>query len=119
MSHSPINYSTSESWHSCRLSSTYALRSEAPDVRDADQFLRLARQHAERLAPPSPQFGYLGPLPPAMEKRSGRYRRQLSIHASSRPRLQQLLTLLCQQLEQTPLGKKVRWSVDVDPVDMS
>ena len=95
------------------------LRSEAPDVRDADQFLRLARQHAERLAPPSPQFGYLGPLPPAMEKRSGRYRRQLSIHASSRPRLQQLLTLLCQQLEQTPLGKKVRWSVDVDPVDMS
>ena len=95
------------------------IRAEAHQASDAERFLRFARQQAEQLHPASPQLGYLGPLPSPMEKRSGRYRQQLSITGASRPQLQQLLTALCQQLEQAPLGKKVRWAVDVDPQDLS
>lgn len=95
------------------------IRAEAHSSIDAEKFLRFVRQQAEQLMPPSPELRFLGPLPSPMEKRSGRYRQQLTITASERPRLQQLLTQLCQPLEQAPLGKKVRWSVDVDPQDMS
>ena len=95
------------------------LRAEAADGQAAKAFLEFARQHAEQQLPASPDTGYLGPLPAAMEKRNGRFRHQLSITCRERPRLQQLMSTLSVILEQSPIGSKVRWSVDIDPQDMT
>jgi len=95
------------------------LRAEAADGQAAAEFLQYARQCAEHLLPASPDTGYLGPLPAAMEKRNGRFRHQLSITCRERPRLQQLMSPLSVMLEQSSLGAKVRWSVDIDPQDMT
>lgn len=59
----------------------------------------------------------LGPAPAAMERRAGRYRAQLLLLAARRSRLQTTLKLLIPEIEKLPLGRKVRWSVDVDPID--
>jgi len=95
------------------------IRSEAANSASAVQFLKFVRQCAERLLPATDKIGYLGPLPAPMEKRNGRFRHQLSIICSERPTLQRMMTILCQELEQSRLANKVRWSVDIDPQDMT
>jgi primosomal protein N' (replication factor Y) len=60
----------------------------------------------------------LGPVPAPMEKRAGRFRYQLLISAWERgplhAQLHQLMHLICGM----PGTRKVRWSLDVDPVEM-
>jgi len=58
-----------------------------------------------------------GPVPASMERRGGRYRAQLLLQAAQRGRLQQLLERLVRWLEQDRDSRRVRWSIDVDPVD--
>jgi len=53
-----------------------------------------------------------------MEKRAGRYRAQLLVSANGRGLLHQLLNHWLPRIENLPDARKVRWSVDVDPVDM-
>ena len=95
------------------------LRAEAENGQLAVNFLSFARQQAEMLLPPTGNISYLGPLPAPMERRGGRFRHQLTICAAERPALQHLLATLCPILEQSPLAGKTRWSVDIDPQDMS
>jgi primosomal protein N' (replication factor Y) len=60
----------------------------------------------------------LGPLPAAMERRAGRYRALLVIQAKERRPLHQLLARWLPQLDTLANARKVRWSIDVDPIDM-
>ena len=60
----------------------------------------------------------LGPVPAPMEKRAGRYHYQLLVQARHRSGLHDLLDLLMPKIETMKLAKKVRWSLDVDPVDL-
>lgn len=96
-------------------SSMTLLRAESKRPENALQFLQQARQLAEQLMPPSPQFRYLGPLPAAMEKRQERFRFLLQLQADRRPAMQQFLPRWIAELEQLALAKRVRWSLDVDP----
>lgn len=95
------------------------IRAESKRVELAVEFLKLARNLAEQLQPANPSFSYLGPLPAMMEKRGDRFRYQLQINSFHRKNLQQLLTQLAQQLEGEAISKRVRWSIDVDPQEMS
>ncbi len=95
------------------------IRSESHQPADAEEFLRFARQTLEKLRKPQGNLNYLGPLPAPLEKRRGRYRYQLAITASERKTLNRLLFRLCQLLEGASISRKARWSVDVDPQDMS
>lgn len=95
------------------------IKAESKRGENAHGFLSVARELAEQLQPANIQIGYLGPLPGIMEKRQGRFRFQLQINAARRPLLQHLLRHLAQQLENHPLGRRVRWAIDVDPQDMS
>lgn len=95
------------------------LRAEAEQPELADTLLHTARGYIESLQKPNPELTLLGPLPAPMERRAGRYRFQLSILDSQRGRLHDLLQMLCFHLEGHPLGRKVRWSIDIDPVDMT
>ncbi len=94
------------------------LRAESKRPELVIEFLRRARQLAEQMMPASPQLSYLGPLPAMMEKRGDRFRYQLQFNASQRKPLQQLLSRLALQLEAEPLGRSVRWALDVDPQEM-
>lgn len=93
------------------------LRAEAHDMALTEAFLEQAYQLAEQLQPPE-DLELLGPVPAPMERRAGRYRAQLLLLARSRASLHGLLTAWLGALEQLPNSRRVRWSLDVDPVDL-
>lgn len=59
----------------------------------------------------------LGPAPPSMERRGGRYRAQLLLQSTGRPALQRLMAELEPLVRSWPAARRVRWSVDVDPIE--
>jgi len=95
------------------------IKAESKRPENAVEFLQTARQQAEQIHASSADLNYLGPLPCTMEKRANRFRYQLQINTTNRLFLQRLLKTLCRQLETHPLSRRTRWSVDVDPQDMS
>ncbi|MBD3647469.1 MAG: primosomal protein N', partial [Pseudomonadales bacterium] len=60
----------------------------------------------------------LGPIPSPMERRAGRYRAQLLISSRNRGALQRTVKNYIAVAEASSLARKVRWSIDVDPVDL-
>lgn len=92
------------------------LRAESSAARAALEFLGEAHELAMSLQ--GPEVLLLGPVPAPMEKRAGRYRAQLLLQARRRAELHALLEPWLVQLEKSRLGRKVRWSLDVDPGEM-
>ncbi|EPM53474.1 primosome assembly protein PriA, partial [Pseudomonas syringae pv. actinidiae ICMP 19073] len=96
------------------------LRAEAHKPGQAEAFLDQACSDAEQLVAQMQLGGIelLGPIPAPMERRAGRYRAQLLVQSSARAPLHKLLGSWLLALEQMPSGRQVRWSLDVDPVDL-
>ena len=92
------------------------LRAEAVNQEFPMTFLRQSRSLVEEHHPASLQF--MGPAPAPMEKRAGRYRCHLLIQSANRRELHSLLNTWITRIESLPSAKKVRWSLDVDPVDL-
>lgn len=92
------------------------LRAEAVDEKLPMQFLEHARQLAESYG--LKEVLLLGPIPAPMERRAGRIRAQLLLQTRHRADLHRLLSPWLLQLESSKLGRKVRWSIDVDPQEM-
>jgi primosomal protein N' (replication factor Y) len=63
-------------------------------------------------------FKILGPVSAPMERRLGKYRVQLLLQANKRSLLQKCLNYLVPKIEIYPLANKIRWSLDIDPIDM-
>ncbi len=59
-----------------------------------------------------------GPVVAPMERLGGRYRYQLMLQAGDRRHLNNLLFKVRNYLEENKYARKVRWSIDVDPVDL-
>jgi primosomal protein N' (replication factor Y) len=57
------------------------------------------------------------PVRPQMERLKGMERGQLLMQANNRQALQRLLKLLVASLRGHPLNAKIRWAVDVDPLE--
>ena len=68
--------------------------------------------------PPLPALQIIGPLPSPLPKKAGLYRAQLIILADNRTTLQKGVDVLMRRLKESHLSKKVRWSLDVDPLDL-
>jgi len=92
------------------------LRAEAVDRHAPMAFLEEARGLAEQL--PHEKVWLLGPVPAPMERRAGRNRAQLLLQGETRQALHQLLNAWAAQLEGLKSGRKVRWSLDVDPGEL-
>ncbi len=60
----------------------------------------------------------LGPVPANMEKKAGKFRSHLLLQANSRSALQKILKAKTAQLADLPEAKRVRWIVDVDPLEV-
>ncbi|MCM0610946.1 primosomal protein N' [Marinobacter sediminum] len=56
-----------------------------------------------------------GPLPALIARRADKHRAQLILNARNRKRLNNLLTGICQELDQSKLPAGVKWMIDVDP----
>lgn len=95
------------------------LRAEATTLSSALSYLQQAKDHATQVLE---DFNWpvtlLGPLPAPMEKRAGRFRAQLLVKSSNRGALQELVTIVCRQLETHKQPSRLRWSVDIDPQDL-
>ena len=72
----------------------------------------LLQQHAQT------KVEVLGPVAAPMAKRAGLYRYQLLLQSRNRQALHRLLDKLVPQMEAMKGKQKVRWSLDVDPVDL-
>lgn len=90
-------------------------RAEATQV----ELVQQALQAIARLIPERPDILLLGPLPAALERRAGKYRWQLWLQCDTRALRSQLLRHILPQLEDLPELRRVRWSLDVDPQDVT
>lgn len=64
------------------------------------------------------QVQLLGPVPALMEKRAGRYRAQLVFCSQSRNALHRLIDKYLDAFSKAKLARKVRWSLDIDPIEL-
>ncbi|MEP6906889.1 MAG: primosomal protein N' [Pseudoxanthomonas sp.] len=105
------------------------LRAEAKHVDAANAFLREAKSALEFSArstrrPGSagndntPTTQLQGPLPAPMSRRAGMHRTQLLLSSGSRRDLHALLDAALPTIHALPEARKVRWSLDVDPLDL-
>jgi primosomal protein N' (replication factor Y) len=62
---------------------------------------------------------FAGPVPAAMEKKAGKFRYHLIIQAKSRKDLHRAILQLLMQIPNNEWQGKVRWSLDVDPIDLN
>ncbi|MES2884357.1 MAG: primosomal protein N' [Pseudomonadota bacterium] len=90
------------------------LRVEAADRGKAEAFLNAAKA----VFPNTRSVQLLGPAPAPMERRDGRARAQLLLTSALRPALQRALAAWLPQVASLPGAKALRWSIDVDPVDL-
>lgn len=92
------------------------LRAEAVDQKSPMVFLEQARLLLEQSS--HADIILMGPFPALMERRAGRYRAQLLVQANNRKQLQSLFASSISQIENDKTAKKVRWSIDIDPMDL-
>jgi primosomal protein N' (replication factor Y) len=92
-----------------------ALRDSATTAAGALSFLSDARQLA---AVPPRGVRLLGPVPAAMARRAGRYHAQLLLESRERARLHEFLDGWLPKVEQLKSARTVRWSLDVDPIEL-
>jgi primosomal protein N'' len=93
------------------------LRAEAATALAPMKFLRAALAIAHDY--PMRGVQLLGPAPAPMERRAGRYRAQVLLHAGTHSPLQKFMSAWLPALESLPEARRVRWSIDVDALDLA
>ncbi|MGH8582127.1 MAG: primosomal protein N' [Gammaproteobacteria bacterium] len=93
------------------------LRVEALDGAQAKHWLTRARSALPRRS--ADGLHVHGPVPAPMERRAGRHRWQLLLQSPQRKPLQAALGAWMPALEALPTGRRLRWSLDVDPQELS
>lgn len=90
------------------------VRAEAHLAEDADNFLRAMAA----MLPNDKEFEVIGPMPAPLDRKAGKYRRQLMFQAKNRNRLQAEFERVQPFAEQLPEAKKCKWTLDRDPQDL-
>ncbi len=91
------------------------LRADSPQAQQALSFLQQAAIQGQRFT--NTEVQWLGPVPAMMERRAGRHRALLMISAQQRSELHRLLAAWVPELSAIPGARKLRWSIDVDPLE--
>ncbi|MEE2766970.1 MAG: primosomal protein N' [Pseudomonadota bacterium] len=91
-------------------------RAESTDPEHPLTFLSHLRQSAEVAA--DREVEILGPVPAPMARRAGHYRYQLLLQANQRSTLHRQVSHLLSTIEKIPGQRRVKWSIDIDPVDL-
>ncbi len=91
-----------------------ALRASATTLAAATEFL----QQARKLARVPRGLKLLGPAPAAMTKRAARFHAQLLLEAPERAPLHRALAAWLTEVENLKAPRDLRWSLDVDPLEL-
>lgn len=103
------------------------IRAEASQPQDVMNFLhslkaglelRYQEYQKNRASSDKADIEFWGPVSAPMLRRQGRYRFQLLLQSSERKQLHRLLGEIEPHIYKSPLTRKVRWSIDVDPQEM-
>ncbi len=95
------------------------LRAEADTTQRALQFLYVAKRLLLNISRNgNHKVQLFGPASAPMTRRAGVHRAQLLLRASQAATLQKTLLSVVPQLEHVPEARRVRWSVDVDPLEL-
>ena len=92
------------------------ISAQAKDEELAQQFLQAVSELAAQTSQSTVQI--LGPVPAPMTKRAGFYRYQLLLQSPHRADLHALLDKLIPNVSKLKAAVKIRWSLDIDPVDL-
>ncbi len=92
------------------------LRAEATVKTHPIDFLQQVSTLVKKLKQNSVEV--LGPIPSLMERKAGHFRAQLLLQSTQRSHLHNLLDSLLKNIEELPLIRRVRWSLDVDPLEV-
>jgi primosomal protein N' (replication factor Y) len=90
------------------------MRADAPQQAQVDEFLRAAAA----LAAQPDGVSLLGPMPAPMPRRAGLQRGQLLLSADERAHLHAFLPSWVAGVRALREARRVRWSLDVDPLDL-
>ena len=93
------------------------LRVETPQKTQAMDFAGQAVSLA-RTCSQSNELQITDPMSAPMERRAGRYRVQVLVQSAERKMMHHFLTQWLPMLEESKEGKRVRWSLDRDPIDL-
>ncbi len=95
------------------------IRAESIHPQDAEEFLKNIKRKAQELCSPTlKKMVYTNPMPALLERKSNRYRYVSRIETDDRNQLQKLLSLLAFEMEKYPKQSRLRWTIDVDALDL-
>ena len=94
------------------------LRAEAQQVEVASTFLRQVRGVLQTVPVDAGMVDMQGPVAAPMPRRAGMQRMQLLLSGVDRGALHRLLDAALPAIHQLRDARKVRWSLDVDPLDL-
>lgn len=89
-------------------------RAEATDIKLPHSFLTEVRD----ILLSDTDLQVFGPIPALMEKKAGKFRAQLLIQTKERRILQEALPTSLKKVEALRSSYKVRWSLDIDPIEL-
>ena len=97
------------------------IRAESANSSESETLLRGLREMTDQMII---QHNFsdlkpLGPLPAPMERRQGRYRWQLILNSQNRNQLHSILGALVNFLDSQRMPRHLRWTVDIDPQEMT
>ena len=96
-------------------SSICLLRCTSPNSNNCLNFLNRAHQ----ILKSKNKLNAIGPLPSIPSKVKGNSRFHLVLQSSTKTYLNRVLKFLINEFENWPEAKKIKWSFDIDPYDMS
>jgi primosomal protein N' (replication factor Y) len=91
------------------------IRGESTNLSLVESFLHYARATLEQFT----KLKTIGPLPCTIEKKQGRFRVMLIAQSTSRQYLHSAMQSALATIEAHPNGAKIRWSLDVAPLDFT
>jgi primosomal protein N' (replication factor Y) (superfamily II helicase) len=94
------------------------LRASAVELPPTVDFLRAARALARVPKSLAGTLKLLGPAPAAMARRAGRHHAQLLLESRERAPLHRLLGEWLPRVEELKAPRDLRWSLDIDPLDL-
>ena len=94
------------------------IQAESPNTFVSRDFILDLLESAMKIKKLPKGLRVIGPLPAVMEKKSGVYRWEINIFSESRKSLHEFLELTQTILYLPSTSKKVRWSIDIDPISL-
>ena len=93
------------------------LKAQAVKEHHPVTFITLLKKHLQPISQDK-AVALLGPVPAMQLKKAGKFRYQLLIQTEDRRHLHWLLDVMLECIENKKLAKSVRWTLDVDPLEM-